>query len=66
MMHQLIKVVSVALAAFMISYLVAGVFERLGFDPGTWYFGLCIILITLVLIFALLSLFHLVNSKRAK
>lgn len=49
MMNQLIKVVSIALTAFIVSYLVAGVFDRFGFDTTKWYIGGVIILITLIL-----------------
>lgn len=39
MMNQLIKVVSIALTAFIVSYLVAGVFDLIRFVTTKWYIG---------------------------
>ncbi|MFC0013541.1 MULTISPECIES: hypothetical protein [Allobacillus] len=66
MMNQLIKVVSFALGAFIVSYLVAGGVERFGFDSTKWYVASIIILITLIIIFGVLSIFYGIVLKRAK
>ena len=66
MMNQLIKGVSIALTAFIVSYLVAGVFDRFGFDTTKWYIGGVIILITLILIFGVLNLINKLVLKRAR
>ena len=66
MMHQLIKLVSIALAAFIISYLVADVVARFGLDTATWTVGALVIFVTLVILFGLMGLFHVFTSKRAE
>ncbi|MBR7552644.1 hypothetical protein ACFFJI_10455 [Allobacillus sp. GCM10007491] len=65
-MNQLIKIVSIALAAFIVSYLVAGAVDRFGFDTSKWYVGGVVVLITVILIFGVLNITNRYVLKRAK